>query len=158
MDPQQSQNVFHTQMFYFSPSPEQFIWIKGMHFSSSHYRAIYLNKGNIIISPSHINVRSEEVLCCCYCQVTLMYMWERHGMFLRCCTLTCGWKIAAFLHKQLERLQGLDELHRGVDTVITAVIISLGLCVCVLTGDSSNDSNSVKWVVLYVTKRVKERL
>lgn len=32
------------------------------------------------------------------------------------------------------------------------------VCVCVLTGDSSNDSNSVKWVVLYVTKRVKERL
>ncbi len=45
---------------------------------------------------------------------------------------------------------------RGVDAVITAVIIGPGLvlfvCALMRAADCSDDSNSVKWVVLCLTK------
>lgn len=130
-------------MFYFSISPEEFIYKWG-----THYHPII--KGDL-----------EDMLFCCSCN-TDVYVRIAWSLSAASVSMTCAWKIAAFLHKQLERLQALAELHGGVDAVITAVIIGLGLalfvCALMRAADCSDDSNSVKWVVLCVTKRVKKRL
>ncbi len=87
-------NISHTPMFYISISPEEFIYKWG-----TRYHPII--KGD-----------SEDMLCCCSCN-TDVYVRIAWSLSAASVSMTCAWKIAAFLHKQLERLQALAELHGG---------------------------------------------
>lgn len=65
-------------------------------------------------------------------------------------------RLQRFFHKQLERLQGLAKLCRGVDTIITAAITTKGSFICVCAHAYCRLTASLQNGLLYITGRAKK--